>query len=142
MMSEEVEAVPINEMEDNGRNPETGQFVKGWKGGPGRPKGSVDFMQALRLHAKAKGYDIVAAVWEVAEAMFEKAKSGDVAAAKLILDRACGVQNKGADVEVNVDARQVRIGPPIPEGQKLDEFIEARRVHSGLGAGVGAEQSK
>lgn len=25
--------------ESNGRDPKTGQFLKGWKGGPGRPKG-------------------------------------------------------------------------------------------------------
>lgn len=66
-------------------------WKKGQSGNPrGRPKG-IDFRKAVEEHAKKNGLDLSLATWEVAEAMRAAALKGDVPAAKLWLDRVCGV---------------------------------------------------
>ena len=56
-------------------------------------------------------------VWAVIKAMFAKASQGDVPAAKLILDRVCGLLEKPS-LEVNVDNRQVHVGPEAPKSSR------------------------
>jgi hypothetical protein len=123
-MGEEVEAKVVTDMAENGRDPETGRFLPGWKGGPGRPRGCVDFMQVMRKKAREHNMDVEEMIWEVGFSMFNAAKGGDVQAAKMILERFCGMQERGGNLEVNVDARQVSIGPPAPEGQDMGDFIK------------------
>lgn len=65
--------------------------------GPGRPKG-LDFKSAVAKHAEADGVDMDEAVWELAKTLLERGKKGDTAAAKLWLDRCCGLQNQGVEI--------------------------------------------
>lgn len=74
-----------NGSEDRGSN---GRFVKGWRGGPGRPPG-IDFRKVVEERAAAAGVSIEEAMWDIYLAMVERAKGGDVNAAKLILERLC-----------------------------------------------------
>ena len=53
--------------------------------------------------AKKRKYNVNLALWDTVLAMFERAHKGDVAAAKLVLDRFCGVQEKES---VNVQLNQ------------------------------------
>ena len=66
---------------DPGRDPETGRFVVGNSGGPGRPR-SIDFRKVVEDAARANGVDLHERVWTVAKRMFDAAENGDVAAAK------------------------------------------------------------
>ena len=72
---------------------ETGQFVKGeWKGGPGRLPGiKVDFREAVRKRAEELGVDIRKELGTMAMLLLTKAKAGDVAAAKFVVERLCGL---------------------------------------------------
>ena len=71
----------------NGRG-KRGRFTKGNPGGPGRPRGP-DFRRLIFEQAERRGVDVEDAVWDVFSALLERAKNGDVQAAKLILDRLC-----------------------------------------------------
>ncbi len=52
---------PLKNGEKKGRDPETGQFVEGYEGGPGRPPGTrnfaTDFKAAVRKIAESQGID-------------------------------------------------------------------------------------
>lgn len=64
-----------------GKDPETGRFVKGYRGGPGRAKGSRTTTQImLEELGTSQGLEILRKV-------IEQAKAGDVQSQKLILDR-------------------------------------------------------
>lgn len=66
---------------------ESGRFVKGWRGGPGRPKG-IDVRAAF---VAAQGQPAAEkAVVDVMLAMLEKALGGDAVAAKVVLERLAG----------------------------------------------------
>lgn len=71
--------------DDNGRD-ESGRFVKGSKGGPGRPKGR-DFRHVIE---EAVGSRVDADIVSVYYAMLAAAKEGDVSAARLVIERLCG----------------------------------------------------
>lgn len=117
----------LPEKDDNGRDPVTGQFVKGYQGGPGRPRGSMDFMQVCRKRARETGVSIEDLVWQVAESLFKNAINGDIVAAKLILDRSCGLLDKGTPavaVQVNGDGAQITAGPPVPNDGDLGTYIQ------------------
>lgn len=61
-------------------------------------------------------------VWAVIRGLIAKGARGDAAAGKLVLDRLCGVIDKGPTV--NVDARSVTVsGPPVPRGRDLAKYI-------------------
>jgi hypothetical protein len=61
----------------------------------------------------------------VAAELMKRIRMGDMQAIKFWLStRAPEFREKRADVEVNVDARQVSIGPPAPEGQDMGDFIK------------------
>ena len=99
---------------ENGRDPNTGQFVTGHPGGPGRPR-ATDFRRVVYEKAQEHGVSLEEALWEVFEAMLEKAKAGDSQAARFVVDRMCGPVAKP---ELHIDNRSVnmngRVGPPIP----------------------------
>ena len=64
-----------------------GRFLPGHKGGPGRPRGSVNFASAIRQRLGDKKVDD--AIVECFVALLEKAKERDVPAIKLLLERLC-----------------------------------------------------
>lgn len=74
-----------------------GLFVPGCAPGPGRPKG-IDFRKAIEKHAKDEGVDMDEAVWQVAKSLLEQAKEGNHQAARLFLDRCCGLQRQEVDI--------------------------------------------
>ena len=120
---------------DNGRDPTTGQFLKGWKGGPGRPKGSVDVLSVMRRRCKEEGLDFEEMVWSVMKAAAEagSAEKPDAASARTFLDRACGPVKQAVDV--TSDGNQIGPAPSIPTGRDLDDWfdkvIELRNGGSG-----------
>ena len=78
-----------------------GRFVDG-NPGPGRPKGSVSIVTAIKQRLKDKPEELD----DIINGFFSKAKEGDVAAMKVILDRIDGpvkqeVENSG-DVTIRV----------------------------------------
>ena len=72
----------------NGRDQSSGRFLPGNRGGPGRPRG-LDFRRVVAEQAEAAGVGLEGALWAVFQAILRRAKSGDVQAAKLLLDRVC-----------------------------------------------------
>lgn len=82
----------------------------------------LDFISTCEAEARRTGYDLSGALWEVVEAMFEKAKGGDVKAARLVLDRFFGSVNRApvVDLSIGVDAST---GPPIPSASKLRDTV-------------------
>ncbi|MCH9023652.1 MAG: hypothetical protein IID32_12955, partial [Planctomycetes bacterium] len=70
----------------DGRDSNTGRFAKGWKGGPGNPHARqvAEFRSAM-LSAVTKE-DLLAVIGS----LVEKAKTGDVGATKLLLERLLG----------------------------------------------------
>jgi hypothetical protein len=98
------------------------------------PSGHFDFVALLREQAKVHGLKPEELLWKAAKAMFDKATGGDAAAAKLIFDRACGIQS---GVNVNVDNRSVHIGPPVPASGELGEYIgELNKIAAVVGVEV------
>ena len=103
---------------------ENGDFAKGNPGGPGRPRGSLDFMTIARELAKKTGEPVEDAVETCLSSLKELAAEKDVPAIKTLLDRLCGPQEKGPTVNVGVDARTaIAVGPPVPEGKDFGEYI-------------------
>jgi hypothetical protein len=90
----------------NGRD-DRGRFGKGNPGGPGNPHGrrSAEIRSALM---RAVSDDDVAAI---IQALVQKAKSGDVAAAQTILDRLLGKPK----VSVDVTKRDDTLAPALAE---------------------------
>lgn len=105
---------------ENGRDG-LGRFVEGNPGGPGRPQGTLDFMSIMRRMAAEEEVDLERLVWKAAIGLLEAAAKGDAAAGKLMFDRVNGLLDKG--MSVNVDARQVTVGPPMPEGRRLADWL-------------------
>jgi len=115
-----------NKPDGNGQlqDPKTGRFVPGNPGGPGRPKGAtLDFMCICRKKAKEFGVDLEDLVWRFVQGLSERAMSGDPAAGKLLLDRFCGILEKGAQVNVGVGIDARSTGPPIPSPQELGKCL-------------------
>jgi hypothetical protein len=69
-----------------------GRFVKGWKGGPGRPKLKYSLPEILReaLESASTENKDVSEVKQIIKALFVEAKAGNVEAAKLVFNRAYG----------------------------------------------------
>ena len=120
----------------NGRDPSTGRFLSGFTGNPaGRPK-ALDLRAIAEKKAKENGVDLEVALWEVVVGLLERARAGDAAASKVVLDRLCGPLDRGplVGVQVNnndvihpelVDANNPRgaPGPPVPEGPALAKWL-------------------
>lgn len=90
--------------------------------GPGRPKGSIDFMATVRKLAKDEGQDLPRLVWEMSKAMIANAMDGDQQSAKLMLDRLCGTEKEAATLAVQVN--NLSAGPPVPATHHLGEFLQ------------------
>lgn len=77
---------------------QAGRFAAGNPGGPGRPRGSsgINLRSLIEAQAMERGVDLEQVVWDVFHALIERAKKGDVGAAKLVLDRLC-VRTKSID---------------------------------------------
>lgn len=87
----------------DGRDRRTGQFTTGWRGGPGNPF-------AKRVGAlRSALYDEVTAddIRHVVRKMIEMAAAGDVAAAKVVLERCFGTVKAGA-VQLVLEARSLK----------------------------------
>ncbi len=70
----------------NGRDPATGRFLPGWKGGPGNPHAKlVGKLRAAMLAAVSD-----AEMKAIVAKLVELAKGGNVPAAKEVLDRCLG----------------------------------------------------
>jgi hypothetical protein len=102
-----------------------GQFLTGTAAGPGRPEGSLDFMKIARAYCERSGHDLSRVVEIAGRALTRAAAKGDVPAIKVLLDRTCGVQDKGTTVNVGVDARTAAtLGPAIPQGADFVAYVE------------------
>lgn len=109
----------------NGESPpqdqceETGRFVPGNRAavGHGRPPG-YDFRKIVTEESKRNNISVEAAVWSIYGAMIVKARSGDVQAAKLLLDRLCESDPIKLEHSASVD------GPVIPATAELAQGIK------------------
>ena len=113
---------------------ERGQIVAGsGSNGGGRPKGSLDFMSICRKRAKDENLDLEGLVWAVAKGLFLRAAKGDAACAKIALDRVCGLLEKGALVNIDIDQKQLNIGagPPVPSTRELGAYFKQLQTISG-----------
>lgn len=65
-----------------------GRFLPGGPGGPGRRPGQgLDLRALAEREAEREGFDLNQAAWRVLKKLFHMAEGGDVAAAKLVLDK-------------------------------------------------------
>lgn len=85
----------------NGKDPATGRFVKGWKGGPGNPHASETAKLRAALLKEVKEGDVQAIIRK----MIAKAKAGNVDAARLVFDRLFGKppQNVTLDIDPSME---------------------------------------
>lgn len=91
--------VPINRAENGGRDPATGRFMPGHGGGPGRPRGS----DLRSLVAEHRASTMEEALLRVYDMLVERAIGGDVAAARLLLDRLCApLRGESASMTLHV----------------------------------------
>lgn len=127
-MSAKATPVPVN-----------GRYQKGNPGGPGRPRGSMDFVNICKKQAKEKNVDLEKLLFSVAIAMFTAAGKGNVRAAELVLDRFCGKlalpdpATVAAQVNINTGDQPPTpmpgsgIGPTLPTGGDLTEYLDKLR---------------
>ncbi len=80
---------------------ERGRFVPGCPPGPGRPA-LPDFRRVVAERLHANGGSVDAVLFEMFEALRAEAAAGNVAAAKLLLDR-LAPQDKGAAAGMSLD---------------------------------------
>jgi hypothetical protein len=71
---------------EGGRDPETGRFVEGYAGGPGRPKAK----RAAELRRELLAQTDIGDLREVWAKLLELAKGGDLPAIREVLDRTLG----------------------------------------------------
>lgn len=81
------------------RRDERGRWLPGASAGPGRPKG-FDFRQAVAKALEARGDDPAAAMVQVYDMLLAQSLRGDVAAAKLLLDRLVGKEPEVIDAVI------------------------------------------
>lgn len=96
-------------MADKERN-EKGQFVPGWRGGPGRPKKGEALTDILSRKIDKE---------EMATLLIEKARAGDFAAMKYIYDRIDGAPKQSIDAAVTEIPRY--IGFSTPDGDEPED---------------------
>ena len=114
---------PVANRDPANRDPSNGYFKPGHSiAGPGRPKGSLDYMSICRTKSKAAGVPLEDLVWAATRGLALRAGRGDAAAAKVLLDRLCGPVDKAL---VEIDARSVGLaaGPPIPGGSDFKDWV-------------------
>ena len=105
------------------------RFKPGQSGNPaGRPPG-LDFRRLVEKRAAAEGVPVEAAMWAIFVSMLKRARAGDVAAAKLLLDRLCTAVETGPQIAIITD--RVIVGPPIPDDRQLGEYLRELVALSG-----------
>ena len=81
-------------------------------------------MAICRREAPKRGLDLEEYVWDVVEALLLRASCGDVDAAKVVLDRLCGVlAQPDVQVSFNQQNNNVHLGPEIPETRELGQYM-------------------
>ena len=111
-----------------------GKLLPGHGGlpGAGRPPGDRDFYSLSRQFAKEMGIKVEDIFNAALRGLMRRALAGDVIAAKEILDRFCGKQDKGPQIAVGVNVNgQEQIatdGPPIP--QTVDLIAQLKELAS------------
>ena len=103
---------------DECRDPATGRFMPGYKGGR---KHRIDLRSACDRLAREEGRELEPMLWEVVKGLMFHAALGDVAAAKLLFDHFTVIEPVSAKVEVNVG---LQVGPPIPDSRELATYCE------------------
>ncbi len=94
----------------SGQRAGRGRFVKGWKGGPGRPTKAAEESYAAGVRRVVHEQELEA----ILKALLAKAKCGDVRAAAEILKRAVPEQlahNLNQPTEINLQVAPGLLGP-------------------------------
>ena len=95
---------PQEEIGENGIRDAKGRFLDGHANiSPGRPPGSMDFMAICRRKARENGQDLETIVWNAFQSLIEQTEDGEVPAIKLLLERCCGIMEKGPTVAVQIN---------------------------------------
>jgi hypothetical protein len=98
-----------------------GRFAKGWKGGPGNPfsRRVADLRKAL--------FDAVSAedVQAIAQKLANRAKKGDVAAAKLLLSYLIGKPAAAVNPD-RLDLEEMEFFRSLPEAEEMMEVLTNR----------------
>lgn len=103
-------ADPAKPEETGDRDQLTGRFLPGNRANPkGRPKG-FDFRKVIRDKMLSQDLPVEDALWAIFRAMLGRASSGDVSAAKLLLDKLCETDPIMLDVQ-----HQDGLTPPASE---------------------------
>lgn len=63
----------------------------------------MDFMAICRRKARENDLDLESVVWDAFESLVSEAKAGEVPAIKLLLERCCGIMEKGPTVAVQIN---------------------------------------
>lgn len=101
-----------------GRDRSTGRFVKGWKGGPGNPLAARVHEYRVAIFNAVTTEDVA----DVMRTMLKSAKDGDVAAAKVILERTAGKPLEETVEPSDNDAR--RLLEDVDRMRKIERAIE------------------
>jgi len=118
-----------NGQNGNGRD-RTGRFMPGNGGGPGRPPGCCNRATATAMELKAALAEALTPedIRAIMTALVDRAKTGDVAAAREVLDRSVGKTHTGIEIEMNTKPT-----PPdrlnvvlCPESQAILDRLNAR----------------
>lgn len=110
-----------------------GRFTDGHPGGPGRPP-AIDLRHLVERRFAADALvegslTLEDALVGVVRVLFDQALGGDLAAARLLLERLTTSPETAAAVKVNVDARRVQIGPPSPpRRERAAQLLEVHRI--------------
>ena len=118
---------------DGGRDPKTGQFTKGNKGGPGNPHARhvAQLRQAFLEAATPQRMQ------QLADKLFALALAGDVAAARLFLEHSVGRPAAAPDPD-RLDLEELRLYRDMPDVKQLVALLHDR-VAAGLVAGLARE---
>jgi hypothetical protein len=93
----------IEPRQSDGNRDERGRFVPGCAPGPGRPA-VPDFRRVVAERLHANGGSVDAVLFEVFEVLRAEAAAGNVAAAKLLLDRLAPPADAAAGQSMSLDA--------------------------------------
>jgi hypothetical protein len=134
--AEELEELLDDGVEEVGMRGRDGRFIVGHRklGGsqPGQESDRLmNIMTIVRRRAAEIGLDPEEMVWAVYRGLALKGAKGDAAAGKIVLDRACGMLEKG--LQVNIDA-SVNAEPSVvpPRRELAVQLLEMREVAMGI----------
>jgi hypothetical protein len=97
--------------------------------GPGRPRASFDLMSVCRRAAKREGIDIKEKLWQAFRTALDMAIAGDLDAAKLVFDRACGQVERippqlALQLNQQINSVVANGGPAIPDDANLGKWVK------------------